>query len=120
MADGTNATAVTAAIEARSGEPAGIEGDGVVDLSVNGVPDGDVTVTFRVAEGGVRLADGEDADVVLTIAWKDAQAVLAGVAPATAYMQGKLKASGDMDLVLALLRSTSSSTFRTWLDALAA
>ena len=57
-----------------------------------------------------------DADLMLTIARDDAQAVASGeVEPSVAYMRGRLKASGDGALLLGLLASTATESYRDWL-----
>jgi hypothetical protein len=65
-------------------------------------------------EGGVGAI--ADADLMLTIARDDAQAVASGeVEPSVAYMRGRLKASGDGALLLGLLASTATESYRDWL-----
>ena len=65
-------------------------------------------------EGGVGAI--ADADLMLTIARDDAQAVASGeVEPSVAYMRGRLKASGDGALLLGLLASTATDSYRDWL-----
>ena len=57
-----------------------------------------------------------NADLTLTIARDDAQAVASGeVEPSVAYMRGRLKASGDGALLLGLLASTATDSYRDWL-----
>ena len=57
-----------------------------------------------------------NADLTLTIARDDAQAVASGeVEPSVAYMRGRLKASGDGALLLGLLASTATDGYRDWL-----
>jgi putative sterol carrier protein len=69
----------------------------------NGVP----------GDGAVGAA--ADADLVLTIARDDAQAVASGeMEPSVAFMRGRLKASGDGALLLGLLASTATDTYRDW------
>ena len=65
-------------------------------------------------EGGVGAI--ADADLMLTIARDDAQAVASGeVEPSVAYMRGRLKASGDGALLLGLLASTATESYCDWL-----
>jgi hypothetical protein len=64
-------------------------------------------------DGGVGSVP--DADLTLTIARDDAQAVASGeVEPSVAYMRGRLKASGDGALLLGLLASTATDGYRDW------
>ncbi len=60
------------------------------------------TVQARVVVGkkDERMAGPEDADVVVTVPLADA-----GLDPAVAYMQGKLKAVGHTGLLFDLLRA---------------
>ena len=64
-------------------------------------------------DGGLGAAS--DADLTLTIARDDAQAVASGdVEPSVAYMRGRLKASGNGALLLGLLESTATDAYRDW------
>ena len=64
-------------------------------------------------EGGVGPV--ADADLTLTITRADAEAVASGeVEPSVAYMRGRLKASGDGALLLGLLASTATDSYRDW------
>lgn len=96
-----------------------IEGQ-TVALTILGGPDGDVPTVWSV-DGGkltVQVKPAEDASVTMTIPWNDALVVVRGdVAPAVVYMQGKLKAAGDMTCVLALLEQGSSPECKTWITA---
>ena len=73
--------------------------------------------TWTVANGAVSAAaslDGEP-DLALVIPPTDARAVASGaLQPAAAYMQGKLKATGDMALMLRLVKSSGTPTFDVW------
>lgn len=60
------------------------------------------------------------ADLVLGLAATDAADVLSGrVEPSVAFMRGRLKASGDGGLLLALLESTTAASFADWRSAMA-
>jgi len=51
----------------------------------------------------------DDADITLTVGYDDAVAVVRGeLEPSVAFMQGRLKASGDMGLLLGLLPSAEA------------
>ena len=92
-----------------------------VGLTILGGPDGDVPTvwTLDAQELTANVAPESEPTLVLTIPWPDAQAVIRGsLQPAVAYMQGKLKASGDMELLLRLLRSGESRAFIDWRSVL--
>jgi hypothetical protein len=64
-------------------------------------------------DGGVGAV--ADADLMLTITRDDAQAVASGeVEPSVAFMRGRLKASGDGALLLGVLASTATDSYRDW------
>jgi hypothetical protein len=64
-------------------------------------------------EGGV--GGVADADLVLTITRADAEAVASGeVEPSVAFMRGRLKATGSGALLLGLLASTATDSYRGW------
>lgn len=61
------------------------------------------------------------ADLVLLLAGEDAIELLRGrVEPSVAFMRGRLKASGDGQLLLGYLKSTTSPEFEDWRRAVAA
>jgi SCP-2 sterol transfer family len=65
--------------------------------------------------GGGSVGVAADADVVLTMARDDAWSVLTGeMEPSVAFMRGRLKATGDGGLLLAVLESTSTGAYREW------
>jgi putative sterol carrier protein len=78
---------------------------------VTGGPEGDVTLEAEVSgpdvgapQGGSRTAAAVPAELTLTTTYDVALALDAGdVAPAVAYMQGRLKAEGDMPTLYAVL-----------------
>jgi predicted lipid carrier protein YhbT len=59
------------------------------------------------------IAGGEgEADLTLSLAPEDARAILEGrLSPSVAYMQGRLKASGDNELLLKVLEWSASPAF---------
>jgi hypothetical protein len=89
---------------------------GTVQVDVIGGPDGDVYVNARYAGG--RLADArpgpaDGPDATLTITTQDAVAVIDGALdPSVAFMRGRLKAVGDMGLVLDLLAWSATDAAR--------
>ena len=105
--------------------------DGVtatVALQVSGGPGGDRVVVSRwvdgcpveVVDAGAGVVDVDvDVDVTLTLPAAEAGEVAAGrLSPSVAYMQGKLKTSGDPGLVLQLLAATATPAFEQWLGRL--
>jgi hypothetical protein len=65
--------------------------------------------------GGGSVGVAADADLVLTVARDDAWSVLTGeMEPSVAFMRGRLKASGDGGLLLAVLESTSTGAYGEW------
>ncbi len=90
---------------------AGLEGpeelSARIQVVVSGGPDGDVSYV-RELEGGRLVASApgriRDPEVVLTSGWQDARAMAAGeLDPGVAFMQGRMKVTGSMTVVLALL-----------------
>lgn len=76
---------------------------------VTGGPDGDLTLDADVVgpPGAATGAATGEATLTLTTTHEVAVALDAGeVAPAVAYMQGRLKAEGDMPTLYALLAAT--------------
>lgn len=68
-------------------------------------------------DGELTYADGVDkaADIVVTVAWKDLVAIVSGsLSPSVAYMQGRLKSAGNMELWLLLLKASTTSGFADW------
>lgn len=96
---------------------------GTVEVHVTGGPDGDAQLhaTFdagRLTAIGVGPAPGADATLALT--GEDAGAVLAGVLdPSVAFMQGRMKVTGDMGIVLDLLALASTDAARACRDRVA-
>lgn len=89
-----------------------------VSVVVLGGPDGDVNTSWKT--GGALSATNEtvadeEADLALTIPWDDAMAFIRGELPAAvAYMQGRLKGSGDMALLLRLLEAAETNDWEAW------
>lgn len=99
---------------------AGLEGpgtlDGTVRVEVQGGPDGDAVLVLAFDAG--RLVDvapgpGSDPDATLSLSASDAQGVLAGdLDLSVAFMQGRLKVSGAMAVVLDLLALSATDGAR--------
>lgn len=93
--------------------------DTTVALTVLATPDGDVTSMWRAVGSTLTAEPVDQAKIEVSIPWKEATQIANGsLKPAVAYMQGKLKPTGDMASVLALLEATSSDDFSSWLVAL--
>lgn len=98
------------------GHPLALEGAVTIDCSVTGAPGGDVVVTV-VVDGGavVEVSHGGDpeADVHLVLPYRDAVAVHDGeLDPSVAFMQGRLKTTGDLGRTMDLLAALSSPAGR--------
>ncbi len=89
---------------------------GSVQVDVTGGPDGDLSMYADFDRGhlsgaGVGPADGPD--VTLSLTASDARGVLAGsLDPNVAFMQGRMKVTGEMGLVLDLLALAATDDFR--------
>jgi hypothetical protein len=100
--------------DASSGDPGdpGPEVSMLVQNVVTGGPNGDVSFWTKIERGRtVEVGQGEvdKPDLTLTAAYEDAERQAAGeVEPSAAYMQGRLKAEGDMTKLFALLKATHS------------
>ncbi|HEX6236320.1 MAG TPA: SCP2 sterol-binding domain-containing protein [Acidimicrobiales bacterium] len=79
-----------------------------VQCTVTGAPDGDVTFHLVVDDGRLLVAepgpDPDDPPLALTGSYDVAVAVARGeLDPSAAFMQGRIKATGDMSQLFALL-----------------
>jgi putative sterol carrier protein len=83
---------------------------------ITGGPEGDVHYYWVLEDGRLlenRLGEIDDADVTLTETYADAMSVQKGELDASAaFMQGKLKVSGNMALLMALLPVTASPEYK--------
>jgi SCP-2 sterol transfer family len=90
-----------------AGDPAA---SAVVQHVINGAPEGSVSYWTRIDRGRVveaALGEAEKPDLTFTVAYDDAVRLDSGeVEPSAAYMQGRLKADGDMTKLFALLVAT--------------
>jgi len=90
---------------------------GRLQFEVTGGPDGEVRY-YQVLEDG-RRSDGasgtiDDPDVTLSSGWADAVAMERGeLDPNVAFMQGKLKVTGSMALMMAYLPGTRTPEYQT-------
>ena len=89
---------------------------GPVRVEVQGGPDGDAVLVLAFDAGrlvGVAPGPGSDPDATLSLSASDARGVLAGdLDPSVAFMQGRLKVSGAMGLVLDLLALSATDGAR--------
>ena len=87
-----------------------------IQYVVTGGPEGDVRYWWVLEDG--RLADGAlgelaDADVTFTEAYADAVLIQRGeLDPGAAFMQGRVKVSGNMAKVMSLMPITASAEYR--------
>lgn len=83
---------------------------------VTGGPEGDIDYYWVLEDGRLlesALGELEDAEVTLTQAYEDAMAIQKGELDANAaFMQGKIKVSGNMGKLMALLPITNSAEYK--------
>jgi hypothetical protein len=80
----------------------------VVQHVVTAAPEGNVvySVTYADGEPAAALGQVDAADVTLTLSYDDARRIADGEnSLAAAYMQGRLRAEGDMKAIFALLEA---------------
>ncbi|MEW6155036.1 MAG: SCP2 sterol-binding domain-containing protein [Actinomycetota bacterium] len=83
---------------------------------VTGGPDGDVRYHWYVEDGKVRvdaLGDDPDTEITLTLTYEDSVKMQKGELDETAaFMQGRLKASGNMGKLMSLMPLTQSPEYK--------
>jgi len=83
---------------------------------VTGGPDGDVRFYWVLEDGKLvenALGTLDDAELTLTQSYEDAKKIQTGELDAqTAFMQGRIKAEGNMAKLLALMPITNSPEYR--------
>jgi predicted lipid carrier protein YhbT len=83
---------------------------------VTGGPDGDISYYWVLEDGRLlesELGELDDAEVTLTETYEDAMAVQKGDLDANAaFMQGKIKVTGNMGKLMALLPITNSPEYK--------
>ena len=75
----------------------------VVQQVVTGGPDGEVAYRMRIGPDALELVPGRgDADVVFTEDWDTAASIGEGrLSPQAAFVEGRVRASGNVSLVMA-------------------
>ena len=88
-----------------------------LQYEITGGPDGDISYYWVLEDGRLRdsaLGAVDDPDVTLTLVWDDAVAVQRGdLDPNVAFMQGRMKVSGSMDMLLVLLAEAATPGMRS-------
>lgn len=83
---------------------------------VTGAPDGDVTYYTVIENGKIleqTLGDDPDTDVTLTSSYEDSLKIAKGELDAqAAFMQGRVKASGNIAKIMSLLPLTSKPEYK--------
>jgi putative sterol carrier protein len=87
-----------------------------MQYQVTGGPDGDVKYYWVVVNGKVtedRLGEDPDAEVTLTLTMDDSIKIQKGeLDPNAAFMQGRMKVSGNMGKLMSLLPLTQSAEYK--------
>ena len=87
-----------------------------IQYVVTGTPSGEVRYWWVLEDGrlaGAALGELADADVTFTQAYSDAVAIQRGeLDPGAAFMQGRVKVSGNMAKVMSLMPITASAEYR--------
>lgn len=83
---------------------------------VTGAPDGDINYYWIIKDGTLiesSLGEVPDAEFTMTMSWADSVAVQKGDLDSNAaFMQGRMKVSGNMAKLLSLLPLTNSPEYK--------
>jgi predicted lipid carrier protein YhbT len=95
-----------------------------LQIVVSGAPEGEVAYVQQIEDGrltATSLGRDDTADVTLAQTHADAVAIARGDLDANAaFMQGRVKVTGNMGSLMALMPLTQSSEYQAFLAALAA
>ncbi len=87
-----------------------------IQYHTTGGPDGDVKYYWVLEDGKLleaKLGELEDTDFTLTMSYEDAVKVQQGeLDPNAAFMQGRMKVTGNMAKLMSLLPLTNSPEYR--------
>lgn len=83
---------------------------------VTGAPEGDVKYYWVLEDGKLQesaLGEDSDAEVFLSVTWEDSCKIQRGELDATAaFMQGRLKVTGNMGKLMSLMPLTQSPEYK--------
>jgi putative sterol carrier protein len=88
----------------------------VMQYVVTGAPEGDVKYYWKIENGKVlesQIGEADDAEFTLTLSYDDAKKIQKGELDANAaFMQGRLKVTGNMGKLMALMPLTQSPEYK--------
>jgi putative sterol carrier protein len=88
----------------------------VMQYVITGTPDGDVMYVQKIDNGKMsesQLGDSEDAEFTLTMSYEDAKKIQRSELDANAaFMQGRLKVTGNLGKLMALMPLTQSAEYK--------
>ena len=102
--------------EAATSQPERPGASARIQYVVSGGPDGDIKYYWVLEDGKLlesQLGEAADADFTLTMTYDDAKKVQQGeLDPNAAFMQGRMKVSGNMAKLMSLLPLTNSPEYK--------